>query len=772
MLRTAAELAALIEHRPELAMAPSVAVVERLLARPELAVPALLDLDADCHVVSQAVQAAGGATTRPALAAALDDPKGRLGEVLATLASRGLLLLDGESVRSPHRPGLWEHPLALGRPLRELAEELTADALRALVVSLGGRPRRRKAELASQAEELLRDGAAVRARAARLPRQAADLLRLMATEQPVLESEQIHHGGPWARAHPLRRLVEDGFVVSDGWAYEMPREVALALRGDGWKPALTGPPDVTTRPLHTAVPLPSAPRTGAGGTKADETKAEETEADGTEADGTGAALVALDRVEALVELATTAPVSELKAGGVGTRELRRVAKALGVTDQEATLWLDVAHAAGLLASDGGERLTGTTLADDWLSRSPAARWRALAAAWHRLAQAPTFRVVGCCEGHMDALAPPYPFDSGAGAIRRAVLDTLRTLPPGVATDAPGVMAAVRWRTRAAAESPPAAESFAAAALREGDLLGLTAGGALTLLGRTYLTLTDTPDRDAPDRDGGDPLDGLFPVPTRTATLQNDLTAIVPGLPSPGLAALLNACADLESRDRASVWRFSERSVRRALDTGLDAEALLDGLARHSTKAVPQPLRYLVTDTARKHGTLRVAAAPSVVVAADPATLAGLCRAKALRKLALHQVAPTVALSALPPEETLRLLRQAGHAPVGMAADGTIRAEAARRHRLPVDAEPVPDPAATAAAILRGDAAPDGTAEALALAAATGGFVVVTWQRREHVMDAVTVTGGTGTGGTVSGFCHDCGRGHTFDRARVRRAYLP
>ncbi|MEU4512439.1 helicase-associated domain-containing protein [Nonomuraea wenchangensis] len=730
MPRTNAELTTLLEHRPELAAAPSLDVVERLLARPEPAVPVLLGLDADCHVVSQAVQAAGGATTRERLAAALHDPLGRLGEVLGTLAAHGLLTLDGSSVRSPHRPGLWAHPFGLGRPLRELAGELTAETLRTLVSAHGGRARGRRAELVAEAGRLLADGAAVRARAARLPRQAADLLRTMATGRPVLESEQVHFGS-WGRTHPVQRLVEAGFVVRDGWAYELPREIGLALRGDGWRPALTGQPGVPVR------------------------------ATGPPADGVSAALRALGLVEALVELATATPLTELKAGGVGTRELRRAAKALGVTEQEVTLWLDVAHAAALIASDGGERLTGTTLADDWLARSPAARWRALAAAWHGLPQAATHRVVGCCEGHLDPVPPPYVFECGAGAIRRAVLDTLRTLPEGAGAEASGLMTAVHWRTRAAADSPPAAESFVAAALREGDLLGLTADGALTHLGRTCLA---TPG--APGGEPEEPLAALFPVPALTVTLQNDLTAIVTGLPAPALAAFLGSCADLESRDRASVWRFSERSVRRALDAGADAESLLAGLARHSAKAVPQPLRYLVTDTARKHGTLKVAVTPSVVIAADAATLTGLCRAKSLRKLALQQVAPTVALSARPPEETLRLLREAGQAPVALAPDGTVRAEPARRPRLHVDAEPATDPAVAAAAILKGTAT-SGTAETLSLAAMTGELVVIVSRRREHHMDDLAIAGDA-----ITGYCHDCDRGHTFDRARVTRAYLP
>ncbi|RVX42830.1 XPB/Ssl2-like helicase family protein [Nonomuraea polychroma] len=722
MPRTTAELTALLHHRPELAAAPSQEVLERLLARPDLAVPVLLDLDADCHTVSQAVQAAGGETTRAELAATLHDPDGRLDDALGTLAARGLIALDGDTVRSPHRPGLWAHPFGLGRPLRAFTKKITTEVLKTMVKALGGQPQGRKADLVTQAEELLRDSASVRAAAARLPRQAAELLTTMTAGPPVLE--QLYYG---SSEHPVQRLVKAGFVIRDGWNYEMPKEVALALRGDGWQPPLTGQPGV-----------PTGPR--------------------TDADGVSAALAAIDRVEALVELAATTPIAELKSGGVGVRELKRVSKALGVPEQEAVLWLDVAYGADLLASESDEQLVSTTLVDDWLARSPDARWRALADAWLGLPQAATYRVVGCCADHMEPMSPPYEFDCGAGRIRRAVLDVLRTLSPGLGTDAAGLRAAVGWRTRALADSAHAADEFVAAALREGELLGIVADGALTRLGRALLT--------APEP-GGD-LGGLFPPPSATATLQNDLTAIVSGLPAPDLAAFLNACADLESRDRASVWRFSEKSIRRALDAGTDADTLLAGLARFSAKTVPQPLRYLVTDTARKHGTIKVAGTPSVIIASDPAVIAELCGARALRKLGLRQIAPTVALGSLAPDETLRLLRQGGHAPVSVAPDGTIRAESIQRRRLAVEVKNHlrTDTAAAAAAILQGNGT-DVDGEAVALAAVTGEVIVIVWQRREHYMEDLNIAGNV-----VTGYCHDCDRDHTIQRTKITKAYLP
>ncbi len=45
---------------------------------------------------------------------------------------------------------------------------------------------------------------------------------------------------------------------------------------------------------------------------------------------------------------------------------------------------------------------------------------------------------------------------------------------------------------------------------------------------------------------------------------------------------------------------------------------------------------------------------------------------------------------------------------------------------------------------------------------TGELVVIVSQRREHYMDDLA----------LAGYCRDCDRGHTLDRARVTRAYLP
>ncbi|WP_432279210.1 helicase-associated domain-containing protein [Nocardia brasiliensis] len=65
-------------------------------------------------------------------------------------------------------------------------------------------------------------------------------------------------------------------------------------------------------------------------------------------------------------------------------------------------------------------------------------------------------------------------------------------------------------------------------------------------------------------------------------------------PSPELAELLDAVGERESEGHAVVWRICIAPVRHALDTGYDAEQLLDHLTAVARGGqLPQPLEYLI-----------------------------------------------------------------------------------------------------------------------------------------------------------------------------------
>jgi hypothetical protein len=140
-----------------------------------------------------------------------------------------------------------------------------------------------------------------------------------------------------------------------------------------------------------------------------------------------------------------------------------------------------------------------------------------------------------------------------------------------------------------------------------------------------------------------------------------------------VARLLAASAVNEARGNAAVWRFTPASVRAALDAGWTAPELLAELTAVADRAVPQPLEYLITDSARRHGHVRVRATRSCVVA-DEALATEILNTRSLAKLEFARLAPTVLSSPAEPDRVLELLRAAGLAPVAEDASGAIVVE--------------------------------------------------------------------------------------------------
>jgi hypothetical protein len=158
--------------------------------------------------------------------------------------------------------------------------------------------------------------------------------------------------------------------------------------------------------------------------------------------------------------------------------------------------------------------------------------------------------------------------------------------------------------------------------------------------------------------------------------------IVPGIPSATLTALLNSVADRESEGHAVVWRFSAGSVRRALDAGLGADELLEELRNAATGPLPQPLEYMIKDTARRHGAVRVVRSACCLRSDDEALIQEISQHRSLRKLGLRRIAPTVVISAQPVQATLEALREAGYAPVTEAETGETVVERIPDRRAP------------------------------------------------------------------------------------------
>ncbi|MFF7982188.1 helicase-associated domain-containing protein [Streptomyces sp. NPDC007901] len=565
-------------------------------------------------------------------------------------------------------------------------------------------------------------------------------------------------GPPYGQVTPepaahLRWLLDRGLLLPTvPGTVVLPREVALHLRGGR---AHREPEPVPPAVEPTATHRPQV----------------------VDATAAGQAYTALATVEELLKDWDEGGPAVLRAGGLSVRDLKRTAVALDVPEPIAAFWVELAYAAGLLASDGeaDERYAATPAYDEWLDRPPGERWAQLAAAW--LTATRTSGLVGGRDAKDRALSALGPgLDrSAAPEVRHRVLTLLATLPEGTAPAAESVLARLRWerplrgpqvgvppreRSRAWGSQDDLRSRLARWTLTEAELLGVTGRGSLSAHGRTLLGAPPAekaqekgkgqgqepsgpgpgdklpvhhhhpalaleplspPEQAVAAAAAGRLLAPLLPEPLDHVLLQADLTAVAPGPLRRPLADALGVLADVESKGGATVYRFTPASVRRALDAGRTATDLHAFLTTHSRTPVPQPLAYLIDDVARRHGHLRVGAASAYVRCDDDTVLNEIMADKRAAALRLRRLAPTVLATQADPATLLEGLRAMGYAPAAESAEGDVLIARAHAHRTPprTAPEPVPD----------GPPAPDATLLAAAIRAIRAGDLAATTPRK-------------------------------------------
>ncbi len=468
---------------------------------------------------------------------------------------------------------------------------------------------------------------------------------------------------------PVQALLARGLLLArDRRHVAVPREVAIALRGGR-----------TTREPADAVPdLATSER--------DQVLVDRAAA--------GAAFELVRHVELLLEHWGSTPPSSLRTGGLGVRDLKATADLLQVDERVAALHVEVAFAADLLAlgtaPDGESVWLPTDAFDLWSAADVAHRWTRLALAW--LESPRPAGIVGTRDGGkpVNALSPDLE-RPWLPETRRSALVELAGLAPGTVLAAgTGVSSLVERLTWLRPRRPSTRAQAVAWTVEEAAVVGVVALGGLSAHGRALLA--SDPLHAAPDA-----LDPLLPAPVDHVLLQADLTAVAPGPLEPELGRHLATVADIESRGGATVYRFTEQSVRRAFDSGWSAEEVHAFVSSSSRTPVPQGLTYLVDDVSRRFGTVRVGSAEAFLRSDDEAALTELVHDSRAASLRLRRIAPTVVVTDVPVDVLLPRLRELGSAPVVEAADGTVRVTRREvlRTRTPRRAPPHPDVGAAA-----------------------------------------------------------------------------
>ncbi|MET8079011.1 helicase C-terminal domain-containing protein [Streptomyces sp. NPDC005303] len=677
----------------------------------------------------------------PAVSAALP-------RALGTLREQALVWGDDDRLRlvrtarellapAPQHPS----PTGLGPTVHEATSGMSPGRIQDIVTAAGLGSTHDSVSAVASLTALFTDRGRMSALLAGLPEESREVLSRLVWGPPYgqVTAEPAAH---------LRRLLDLGLLVPTApGTVVLPREVALHLRGG--------------RAHREVEPLP--PTVSPAATHRPQV---------VDATAAGQAYTALATVEELLKDWDEGGPAVLRAGGLSVRDLKRTAVALDVAEPVAAFWVELAYAAGLLASDGeaDERYAATPAHDEWLEQPPARRWAHLAEAWLTAT-----RVSGLVGGRdakdrtLSTLGPGLD-RSAAPEVRRRVLTLLAGLPEGASPSRESVLARLRWERplRGPQREDDLRSRLAEWTLTEAELLGVTGRGALSGHGRALLgaTVPKTPDR-VPEGPGDklpvhhrstvgpvhqgstvlpvhqgptvtEPLSPaeqatasaaaarllapLLPEPLDHVLLQADLTAVAPGPLRRSLAEVLDVLADVESKGGATVYRFTPGSVRRALDAGQSASDLHAFLAAHARTPVPQPLTYLIDDVARRHGHLRVGAASAYVRCDDDAVLNEILADKRAAGLRLRRLAPTVLAAQADPASLLEGLRAMGFAPAAESAEGDVLITRAHAHRTPprTAPEPVPD----------GPPIPDATLLSAAIRAIRAGDLASTTPRRQ------------------------------------------
>lgn len=292
------------------------------------------------------------------------------------------------------------------------------------------------------------------------------------------------------------------------------------------------------------------------------------------------AFATVARLADLLLAARDSPLALLATGVLAAGEKKRLTE-IGIDSDDADELRAIAADAALVRTHE-RRVLPTAAAEDWLRLPFAERWTQLVTAFR--AALPT----GIRSG--DGWLPPadwrgaYPWDATWQAREQ------------------------RLRRRA-------------------RLLGLIADDGTEPMWSARL-------RQGQDADAG-PLGRHVPAEVDRVFLQNDLTAIAPGPLQSALDVRLRGMVERDTAQSSS-YRFTAESITHGLVEGETEASIIEFLTTLSLTGVPQPLAYLVSQTAQRHGLVRVWASEhgALVTSSDAHLIETMSVDRSLRPLAL------------------------------------------------------------------------------------------------------------------------------------------
>ncbi len=637
---SAEDLSYLMEQRPDLLPASDrgLEAVARKAATAMSLGRVLVGADVGMLVVAEALVAKHPATVEDLDVLLGTQDRTAVTDAVERLRRCGVVRIDhsgggGRAVIAPVGAlrDLLHRPLGLGPSFVELADNLATETITSLAKATNAEGAGQRSPTIRAIAHRLRDPAVVEHILSDAPAPAKELLaELVSHRSPAIP---LPTGYPYRGLDPddpLAWLMNAGLVISVTEAgAELPRELVIAGMADGLAPTAALRP-IELQPVDG---LAADLAAGAAGDNANRM---------------------LDGAETLLRMIGNGEVSLRKAGGIGPREIKRVAKRCGLESLDVARIVELLAVARLLRVDGGV-LGPASLAARWWMLERKRRYLVLVRAW---LGSDRFLSRGLLENsdpeRLVALGDVEPV-AAASAGRAVALTTMSQLPEGQAYQPDQLAAAVVWQgPNLWGAGDPLPELLVEWTLEESELLGLSTADAPGPILRALMASDEVGLDGAVSAAVADDQDKLV--------LQNDMTAVSFGPLAPSVSRSL---ADMTDRDevggdgRAPAFRFTESSVRQAFDRGWDTESITGFLTEHSLSGVPQPLEYLLADVARRYGAIRVMPAQSVIVTADDVTAVEVASNRKATNLGLRLIAPTVLTSPLDPVTVTESLRALG-----------------------------------------------------------------------------------------------------------------
>jgi hypothetical protein len=325
-------------------------------------------------------------------------------------------------------------------------------------------------------------------------------------------------------------------------------------------------------------------------------------------------------------------VREVSKGSMGLPDIKRLSSHLGKSKEYVKAIVELAKVSGVVAISE-KRFHPTDLADTWIAADPKSRWQVLANAW--------LAILGA---------------SGAKELAlQLAQNPTKSLAELVGSSFPLVNASAQSRIARVAELADAiglsGNGFAA------SWLGVVLGGKVAVAAKS--------------------VDQRLPAQQERIIVQADLSIIAPGPLSSTLEIELRKFTDTENIGLATGYRISPLSISCGLEEGMTEKQIRTLLEKLSGSAIPQPVDYLISETAARFGRLKIAAheSGSKLNSTDELLATQILMDSKLKSFGLRKSEGEI-VSLLEPESLYHALRENGYLAIRVDGEGKVIAPSA------------------------------------------------------------------------------------------------